>query len=208
MRTLVYIGANHGHSLVRMLHAERFDRVFVFEPVPQLAANLRQVFAACPEVEVVEAACAEVWGTATLHLSDNSNQSASLGTLKPEAVAGRVQHTGAVQVRTVHLGEFLAAQGVERIDSYVSDAQGMDLAILKTMGAYLAGKRIGTIQAETAKDERLNLYEGLPPNNLSAFRALLEPHGYRMVGCGWEAVQAGTFEVVPADWWEFDTVWA
>lgn len=206
MRTLVYVGANHGVSLAKMMASQSFDKVYAFEPVPSLAAALRDAFRGRPEVEIVEAACSDRDGMAEFNLSSNHHQSASLGTLKPNSVS-HVWHTGATKVRTVNLGSFLKARGVERIDVYVSDAQGMDLTILRTLTEFLAQQRVGQIQAEVTKDQHGNMYDGLPPNNMSAFRELLEPHGYELVGTGWEVLEPGVFDEVPDTWWEFDTVW-
>ena len=61
------------------------------------------------------------------------------------------------------------------IDSYVSDAEGMDYAILESLKDWIDKRNIGTIQAEvnTAID---NHFQGLPSNHAAKFEELLAPH--------------------------------
>ena len=46
-----------------------------------------------------------------------------------------------IEIDTINLAEYLSDQGVDYIDFYLSDAQGSDLNILKTMQSYIDEKR-------------------------------------------------------------------
>lgn len=91
---------------------------------------------------------------------------------------------------------------IDVIDFYMSDIQGADLMVLKTMeDPYIKRGAIKSIQSETTKDGRKNIYSGLPSNELSSFRAFLEPHGYKLAATGWGVLQSGKFDTVPDDYW-------
>jgi FkbM family methyltransferase len=206
MATLLYLGAHQGGSLAEMAGA--FQRVIAFEANPRNCDILR---ARLPQVEVVHAAVCETAGTVAFNLSSNDGASSSLGTFRQEWLALRTDGLAMAErivVPSVNLFDFCVAHGVDEIESYVSDLQGMDLTVLRTMAPYLARKKIRRIQCETTKDGFGNIYGDLPGNELRGFRELLEPHGYSLVGTGWGPLREGVFSAVPDDWWELDTLWS
>ena len=207
MRTLVYVGGYKGIGVCQILQEKSFDRIFVFEPVPDQAEHIRQLLAFHPGVTVVEAACAASDGESNFHLTNNYNAIASLGRLKSD-FSNDLYHTATIRVKIVHLGNYLHSHGVTTIDMYVSYAQGMDLAILRTLTAYLKNQCIGCIQTKTTKDEFMNIYNDVPSNNLTAFREFLDPFGYEMIGSGWGFLKPGEFVPTPDGCWEFDALWA
>jgi FkbM family methyltransferase len=205
MTTLLYLGAHQGDGLAAMVGA--FDRTIAFEADPRHCAVLNRRF---PGVEIVSAAVCDRPGPVEFHISSNNGGSSSLGAFDEAWLAPRTD--GLTMSRTivvpgVNLYDFCMENGVERVDSYVSDLQGMDLTVLRTMAPFLRARRVGLIQCETTKDGHHNIYKDLPSNELCAFRRLLEPSGYALVGKGWGTVRRGAFTEVPDDWWEFDALW-
>jgi FkbM family methyltransferase len=209
--TLIYVGAHEGHSLGALV--DKFDRVHAFEAHPDNVDTLRQRFAGNRKVTVVWAAVTDTkldGATVPFYLSTN-NCSSSLADFRAEWLAGRsdgLKMQGEVQVPSVNLNRYCTAAGIRRIDLYVSDIQGADLMVLRTMEQpYLANGWIRCLQCETTKDGRGNIYRNLPSNELAEFRQLLEPRGYALISTGWSDLAPGEFTPVPDDWWEFDAMW-
>ena len=93
--------------------------------------------------------------------------------------------------------DFLRERNVELIDLYVSDIQGMDFAVLKTLQSYLHEKRIKKLWCETERDSHdFESYDGLPSNRQSSFERLLE-RDYKVV----------RRQKVDAPWAFQDTTW-
>lgn len=160
-------------------------------------------------VKIIHAAVSTADGETLFHVTSNDGQSSSLGQPSPEwnhVKSGEVRVAESVTVPCVNLCNFCRSQGIEYIDTYVSDVQGMDLAVLHTMQPYLQDCAIGTISCEVAKDEKRNIYHDLPDNSESGFTKLLG-NDYRVVAKGWGLLTEGQFLEVPEDWWEFDCVW-
>ena len=66
LRIFLDIGGYHGHSSLAALDPIfAFDRVFCFEPVPELAKKIREI--SDPRLVVVEAALSDINGKAVLH---------------------------------------------------------------------------------------------------------------------------------------------
>lgn len=138
MSTLVYVGAFMGNGALPYL--EKHSRSILFEPNPNHAAFLRGRFEGYRNVEIIEAAVADVdGGTASLRLYGPHGGSASVLELTREAAAAYQLDLAspAVEVRTVRLDEELRRRGVETIDTLVTDAQGMDLAVLAQIRPWL-----------------------------------------------------------------------
>ena len=205
MRTLLYLGAHQGEGLSRLVTS--FERVIAFEANPEHCDVLASRFST---IQLVRAAVCEHDGEVAFNVSSNGGASSSLGSFDETWLAPRtdgIRMTRTMTVPGVNLLRFCRDNGVDGIDFYVSDLQGMDLTVLRTMEPLLREGRIELIQCETTNDGQHNIYKDLPSNELGEFQRLLEPHGYSMVGKGWGALQKGVFSDVPEDWWEFDSLW-
>ncbi|MGE5479950.1 MAG: FkbM family methyltransferase [Chloroflexota bacterium] len=204
---LVYVGAHRGSGLDRI--AFEYEKCFVFEANPELIPLLKKKYSIFHQIEIVHGAVTSFDGTITLNVSSAGGSSSSLGKFKgdwPNASRHLVEMVKEVAVPAINLNNYIASKGVDRIDTYVSDIQGMDLEVLKTLKKLIDEKRIGTIISETAKDERGNIYEGLPDNSESGFKALLGEN-YYLAAKGWSFLKEGVFQEVPEDWWEMDCMW-
>ena len=201
-KTLVYVGANVGLSLQRVVH--EFDKVFAFEPDPEIFESLTRRCQKYPWVQTINAACAEEDGTAKFYVYPN-RVSSSLSFIA-EGIPGEDLHPITIEVQTVNLLEFLISNQVENIDSYVSDCQGSDLKILNTIKPLIEEKRIREIFVETHNSD-IHLYDGLE-NGFNGFKELLSPN-YEFVAAflgRLDNKQVAEAEI-PSDEYEWDTQW-
>ena len=76
-----------------------------------------------------------------------------------------------ITVKTINLKNFLEENGVEYIDYYLSDTQGSDLNILKTIKNFVDDKKIKELFIETHGNDWI-LYEGLD-NKFEGFKKIL-----------------------------------
>lgn len=180
-----------------------------FEANPDFYELLQQQYGRYRNVQLINAAVAECDGEVRLNISSNDGASSSLGTFEKEwdgYQSGQIQMVKQIRVPSINLLNFLRQRGVDYIDDYVSDIQGMDLTVLKTMKPMLESGRIGAITCEVTKDSRRNLYADLPDNSESGFASLLKGN-YELVATGWGALEDNRFDVVPDTWWEMDCKW-
>jgi FkbM family methyltransferase len=110
-RHLVHVGAHEGEE-VPYYRAAGIQRITLVEPIPELAARLRGTFV---DVQVVEAACSDVDGTAVLTVPARTN----MASLVP-GLAGRQ-----LEVVTRRL-DGIAPDA----DALVVDVQGHEFAVL------------------------------------------------------------------------------
>jgi FkbM family methyltransferase len=205
--TLVYLGLNRGAAFGGL--SRDYKKCFGFEPNPELFDGLQKKFAGQRHVQLVNAAVATYDGEITFNISSNDGMSSSIGTFKPDwdnARSGQVTMTRQIKIPCVNLLEFLRKQNIDSIDDYISDVQGMDLEVLKTIKPLIEARRIGTIQCEVSKDEKGNIYENLPDNSESGFAELLGTN-YELVATGWNTLIDGQLQGVPAGYWEMDCRW-
>ena len=167
MKTAVIVGQNHPDKTLAGIVYD-FDRVIIFEPLPDAVQACRYAYKDAASVIVFEAACGESFGPAVFNQYNMRGLSSSLGTMTGEAVAVYSGYdlslTGTVEVQVLNLGVMLQMIGAANIDLLMIDAQGMDFAVLKTVEPWIAESRVGTIQLE-ADGVGFRHYDGLPDNS-------------------------------------------
>lgn len=132
---LCHVGAHKGEELP-LYRKIGFRRVTLVEPIPALAA---QLVADHPDVEVVQAACSDRSGTATLHVMARTNMS----TLADPGPRDRV--VAAVTVPVRRLDDIAPTANVA-----VIDAQGFEVQVLA--GAPWASLDLIVVEACTVDD--------------------------------------------------------
>ena len=99
-------------------------------------------------------------GKVKLYLPDNSNNDAS-ATLQKFSKESPIQSNASQSVNSIILSDFLLNEKITKIDFYLSDTEGYDLTILKTMKKeFLDKKRIKLIQVEAENNNSESLYSG------------------------------------------------
>lgn len=202
---LVYVGVATGESLEQI--CDQYEICYGFEARPEAYQRLKKRFADRPHVRLFQVAAADFDGEIEFHISNNPESSSIGGQFHKEwHNADSIEMVKTIKVPCINLCHFLQQQGVDYIDRYVSDIQGYDLAVLKTLQPWIKRQAIGSITCETARDEYGNIYPDLPCNSESGFAALLGAN-YKCVAKGQGLLTEGDFSGVPDSWWEMDCMW-
>lgn len=180
MKTLVVVGPNRGDEQINELIREH-HWVVLFEPLPDVAEFLRECCASESRAVVVEAACGTTAGVGRMTRYNRDGVSSSLGKCTKQAVeyygGCDLSDSGEMEVRTVNLYDWLMESGIHEVETLVTDAQGMDLAILKTLEPMLSAGKIASVQCE-ADGDGFRHYDGLPDNSVAGFMAFMDQFDY------------------------------
>lgn len=204
---LVYIGVHKGYSFSKIFRGYR--TCYGFEANPEVFRELEQKFRKYRHVHLQHAAVADFNGEIPFSISNNEGESSSIGSFDEDWEnyrSGLIRMVRTIRVPSINLLSYCKDHGIDYIDDYISDIQGMDLQVLKTMRPFIEDGKIGTITCETTKDSRRNIYKDLPDNSENGFRELLN-RNYELVARGSGRLKDGVFSDVPGDWWEMDCKW-
>ena len=174
---MVYAGVNKGEGFFP--RANEFDLAIGFEADPKLCRILQETVNRQERrnIEIVNAALCNYDGEVKFNINNNDYTS-SIGTINTD-IHPAITTVSTINVRAVNLFNFLIERGIDHIDFYLSDLQGMDLIILKTLQPFLKEKKIITLQCEVGKDEKPPVYLDLY-NKFSGFQELLSDN-YRII---------------------------
>jgi len=202
MTTLVYVGANTGNSLWGIF--DKFDKVYAFEPDPEIFDQLKRRFRQFEWVTLINAACSLEDGKSHLHVHPN-RVSSSLSEIDVDQYGGDPTE-GIVEIETINLFNFLKKENVDFIDLYYSDCQGSDLNVLSTIKEYVDDKKIGEMFIETHGDG-IFLYKGLD-NQFSSFKKLLsENYEFVCASLGRLDGEVVDENQIPDGEYEWDSYW-
>lgn len=151
MKILVYIGLNVGESFSTIFH--RYDKAYGFEANPNLIPKLNEKFEKFPQVEIIHAAVSDYDGEIEFYINEN-HTSSSLGEISMDykAKINPMNEGVKVMVPSVNLNNFFEKKSIDFIDTYVSDIEGWDLQVLKTISEFIDQRRIKSIQVESEAD--------------------------------------------------------
>lgn len=172
MSVLVYIGTNEGEGLKE--YVDLYDEVYAFEPDPEIFERLVDRFQEKKHITFVNAACSDVEGVKTLYVTENRH-STSLSELSDYSLtygfSGGKAAYKTFDVNCVNLYNYFVSQKIDYVDTLITDCQGSDLSILKTIKTYIDNKQIGELFCET-HGTSVELYSGLN-NQFSGFKEIL-----------------------------------
>jgi FkbM family methyltransferase len=171
------VGAHQGETTFAAARRNPQLTVYAFEPQLEVA---RAVMGRLPNFIVLPLAIAETDGAVTFHVNKLAAASSILP-LDPEAKAQwiggeQLEEMTAVTVPAMRLDTFLNRMGIARVDYLKVDAQGADLAVLRSAGARL--RDIQRIQEEVQVTSR-QLYRGA--GTRSEVEAFLQAAGFQLV---------------------------
>lgn len=206
---LVIVGLDPQGEL-GIIHAG-YKRCYCFEANPDRYKKLKNKYSSYPNVNIYNAAAAEKDGEILFNLSSNSGgASSSAGNFNEEWKRTQpekdIRMIRTITVPSINLYNFCLENNIRFIDDYISDIQGMDLLVLKTLKPMIDKKQIGSIRCEVTKNEYGNIYYDLPDNSFDSFQKLLSDN-YKLTAAGSGILRDGLFEKVPSETWEMDCKW-
>ena len=140
MRTMIYAGVNKGEGFFPRV--KDFDRSIGFEANPGLCKILQETVnrRELRNIEIINAALCNFDGEIKFNMNDNDYTS-SIGTINND-IHSSITTVRTIKVRAMNLYNFLIERDIDHIDFYLSDLQGMDLIILRTLQPFLNAKKI------------------------------------------------------------------
>lgn len=198
-KILIYCGVHNGQGLSE--EARNYDIIYGFDANPEKIDNARKMFPSTLRKKFHffnYALKSENDNEVEFNIFENWDASSSLGELNPDYghfKTGVLKDANVkiLKVKTVNLGDFLKNNNIKYINRIVTDLQGNDLTVLKTMKEYIDNQLIEEIKCEAEWDDKPSIYEGLKSNKLKDFEEFLGDK-YRKV---WHLPNS-------EDWWETD----
>lgn len=205
MKTLIYVGANTGDSLWGIFN--EYDRVYAFEPDPEIFKVLRSRYKQFDWVTLVNAACGNEKSKAKFFVTPNRvSSSMSIVSSSTHDEDHPQRKYREIEVDVINLCDYLVDNKVEYIDYYISDAQGSDLNILKTLQSFIVNKKIEKLFVET-HGNGLFLYDGLN-NQFDGFKELLcQNYNFIYASLGRLNGVNVTEKEIPENEYEWDSYW-
>ena len=129
------VGANRGYfTQLYSLLVGRHGRVFAFEPVPTTFRVLQERMAVrqvIPNVDLINVALSDTNGTAVMHLPGRDDGQASLLPHRGVGSWQIAEPAATFQCRQIRLDDFVAEQGITRLDFLKCDVEGAELLVLR-----------------------------------------------------------------------------
>jgi len=201
---LVYLGVHQGRSFSSIF--QRYEACYGFEANPEFCEKLQEDYKRYSNVHIYNVAVAKEKGEIEFNISSNDGDSSSIGNFDENWFNKHIKMVDKIKIPSINLLEFLEDEGIEYVDEYISDIQGMDLEVLKTLSPMITQRNIGRITSEVAKNQYGNVYKDLPDNSEDGFNNFLGEN-YECIAKGWNKLKDGSFDEVPEHWWEMDCRW-
>jgi len=152
------VGAHQGEKTLETARQNPFLRVYAFEPNLAVASSVMGVLG---NYVVLPVAVAEQNGSAPFHVN-RFDAASSLLPFVPEGLArwiggGELAVTETVTVPTMRLDTFLDGAGIRKVAYLKIDAQGADLAVIRSAGEHLKDIDRISLEVQTTPFE---LYRG------------------------------------------------
>jgi FkbM family methyltransferase len=206
---LVYVGAHTGNSLQN--YVDSYDEIYAFEANPNFCEYLKERFKPNKNVNIINAAICEKHNEfIDFNISKNNGDSSSILKANKESnLFDLIESNQTIKVPTINLKNFLEEKNIKMIKSYISDTQGYDFIILKTLKELTDNGLIEEIQCEVEKNNSPTIYVNENTENQNKEKNFDEflNENYTKVATGWGTLVENKFETVPEDWSEFDAKW-
>ena len=185
-----------------------YNVCYGFEASPERYKKLLKKYSHLDNIKLINCAVANYDGEIEFNISSNNDgASSSIGTFDEKWQKNTdIKMIKKIKVPCINLLNFLREKKINYIDDYVSDIQGMDLEVLKTLRPMVENRQIGSIKCEVTKDAYKNIYRDLPDNSESGFHELLNDK-YELVAKGRGLLIDYKFDKIPEKVWEMDCKW-
>lgn len=198
---LIYCGVHNAGGFGEFL--PHYDLAFGFDANLDKVEAARKKFENHPNVQIIHAALSDKDNeTITFNITQSWDASSSIGRLNPEFPAYKSEDTALyntpikqIEVKTLNLMNFCKQNNIKVIDFLLTDLQGMDVTVLKTLKPFIDQGKILRIQSEVEKDDKPTIYFDINSNKRSEFDKLL--------GDNYVVIQ----DTTEPDWWESDITW-
>lgn len=147
MKTLVYLGCHEGYSLKRLLNGYSFDKIILVEADPDTFKKLEIFTKNKSNIIALNKCVVSEPNTKFIKFYRTINDGASNSVFKPEV--GKEFIKDEIHVETVYLPDLFSDLKIENIDFYISDLQGNDFNVLKTVSSFIEEKKIKELFLET-----------------------------------------------------------
>jgi hypothetical protein len=208
-KILIYVGAHVGNSLSS--YDGLYDEIYAFEANPTFCEHLKSRFSHNKNIHIINAAICEKHNDyLDFNISKNNGDSSSiLKSNKDCNLHDMIESNQTIRVSTINLKNFLEERKIKKIKTYISDAQGYDFIILKTIKELIDNKMIEEIQCEVEKNHTPPIYvnENKETQNKEANFDNFLNENYEKIATGWGSLEDGKFDSVPEEWNEFDIKW-
>jgi FkbM family methyltransferase len=182
MKVLVYCGLNRGDGFERLINSGKYDIHYGFEANPELFKKLEDRFTQ-ENVKLYNYLLSDTDDDEVDFYIQDANQgqnyyASSIGKITEEYLSNssnKIDVTKVYKLKTVNLLFFLRKEGIEEIEFLLTDLEGSDLNVLKTLKPMIDAKQIKMIQSEVEPDDKEQKYSHLD-NKLTGFKDLLQSH--------------------------------
>ena len=200
---LVYVGLNKGNSFANIHY--KYKLAIGYEPNPKLFKELKNKFKSCKNVRLFNFAASDKNSEEKFYISDNQDMVSSSLSKFSKKLQQKIGYKKIINVNTINLGEHLEGLNIDYIDEYLSDAQGYDLTILKSLEKFIKKNSIKKITCEVTRNFRDNMYFEAD-NYEKSFESFL-PNQYIKVATGESNLKEGEFQSVPDSHNSYDVMW-
>ncbi len=175
MKTLFYCGI---HNLVNFNRIRPYyDLCYGFDANPDKIEQAEKFYQNDLNVKFIYGALMEKSGEEVeFTITTNWTAASSLGSPNPEfghMKSGLLTAQKKIKVPTINLYDFCISNNIQEIDTLITDLQGIDLTVLKTLTELIQKGKIREIQCEVEPDDTPTRYLGIPPGKLKDFNQLL-----------------------------------
>ena len=177
MKILLYCGINNLVNFSRI--RPYFDLCYGFDANPDKVDYARKIYADDPGVKIIYGALTEKGGDEVeFTITTDWDPAASLGSPNPDYIPIKnnpelLTRQKKIKVPTINLHDFCDSNNISDIDTLITDLQGIDYTVLKTLSKFIQAGKIREIQCEVEPDGTPVRYLGIPPGKMSAFQELL-----------------------------------
>jgi FkbM family methyltransferase len=160
-------GAHLGEDTARLVRFFNPEKLYAFEPVPELFKSLKNSTLSFAAVECFPYALADKSGNAKLHVSSGYHELSRRSRVPADGSSSLLRPTGhfefcptvefnkEIEVAVTTVDDFAKQHNLNRIDFMWLDLQGMELKTLQ--GAEIVLKTVSSVYLEASTQE---LYEG------------------------------------------------
>ena len=147
---IIEIGGYDGYNTQKYLNENDDVCIWVFEPNPIMATELRRKFASNNKIIIIEKAVTDYTGKSKFNILNNQN-SCSLHTLTEYGKSSTtLKFKNEIEVDTIRMDTFIENYNIDTIDFLHCDAQGSDLSILNSFGDKLSILKHGVVEANNS----------------------------------------------------------